>query len=239
MIVILLLGLAAVVLIGNNRTRQRQADQEQSRLAGRRADVISLYDRLGHDVSTLDAGDDKIAVQSLADASERYTSAGGQLEQAKSDGEFAAAWRTSIEGLYYTRTVRARLGLELGPELPTIDGKRREELTGERELEVGDRKVRGRPDYSSDTPHYYGGGGGYAAGWYSFPFWGALLGGMFLGGAFGWGGFDSGYSDGYHDGQDAAGGDFGGDGGGDAGGGDAGGGDFGGGDFGGGDFGGI
>src|SRR5882757_1969712 len=206
----LIVGLiiAAIVIggagafIGVKRRRKRQ------HLADRRADVVSYYDRLGADVSNLDPGDDAVARQALADAAERYTATGSQLEQAKSDGQFDAARRTALEGLQAARAARIRLGLHPGPELPPIAPTRGDRLTEEKEYTVGDRTVRGHPDYEPGAPYYYGGGGGYGAGWYSFPFWETLLIGSALSGGFGgWGGdggYDRGYDSGYQAGEDQA-----------------------------------
>ncbi|PZS04504.1 MAG: hypothetical protein DLM56_05695 [Pseudonocardiales bacterium] len=209
-------------------TRRRR---EQRRLQGRRAEVVSLYDRLGADVSNLDPGEDKIARQALADASERYTATGSQLEGADTDGEYDAARRTALEGLQAARTVRTQLGLDPGPELPEIAPKRADTLDAEKEFAVGDRTVRGYPAYQPGAPYYFGGGGGYGSGWYSFPFWETMLIGSMLGGGFGYGGFGGGFGGGYGSGYDS-GFDAGYD---QAGGGSGGGGDWGG---GGGDWGG-
>lgn len=243
--------LIVLVVAGIGGWLMRRRSRERTRLAGRRADVISLYDRLGADVSNLDAKDDPVARQALADAAERYNATGSQLEGANSDGEYDAARRTAIEGLQAARTARKRLGLDPGPEIPELR-PRGERLAEEREFTVGERTVRGYPDYTPGAPYYYGGGGGFGAGWYTFPFWETLLVGSMLGGFGGWGGggydagYDSGYQAGYDQAQDSGGGwGDGGDSGGDWGGGDSGGwgdsgGDWGGGggDWGGGDSGG-
>ncbi len=239
----LIVGLVLLVLVVGGvgawiGTRRRARKQ---RLEGRRAEVLSLYGRLGADVANLDAGDDAVARQAIADASERYTATGSLLEHADTDGEYDAARRTALEGLQAARTARGRLGLDPGPDLPPIAPTTGERLTEESEYTVGDRKVRGYPDYTPGAPYYYGGGGGYGAGWYQFPFWETLLIGSALGGwggGWGGGGYDAGYNQGFDAGQDqnqGNGGDWGG-GGGDWGGG-GGGGDWGGGG-GGGDWGG-
>lgn len=203
-IAVLVIG-GAGTFIGIRRRRKRQ------HLADRRADVISYYDRLGADVQNLDAGDDPVARQAIADAAERYTAAGSQLEQAKSDAQYDAAKRTVLEGLQASRAARVKLGLHPGPELPPIAATNADRLTEEKEITVGDRTVRGYPDYTPGAPHYFGGGGGYGAGWYSFPFWETLLvGSVLTGGLGGWGdggydqGFDSGYDRGFDAGEQAA-----------------------------------
>jgi len=187
------------VLMSRRRKRQRL-------LEGRRADVLSLYDRLGADVQNLDAKDDPVARQALADAAERYTATGGLLSHADTEGEYDAARRTALEGLYAARTARQALGLDLGPELPPIAPTQGEQLTEEREVSVGGKSYQGHPDYTPGAPYYYGGGGGVPGGWYSFPFWETLLLSSVLTGGFGgWGGggFEAGYDRGFEAGQDA------------------------------------
>ncbi|MFL6128201.1 MAG: hypothetical protein ACJ73E_03950 [Mycobacteriales bacterium] len=224
-------------------------------LEGRRAEVLSLYDRLGADVQNLDPGDDPVARQALADASERYTATGSQLSHADTHAEYDVARRTALEGLQAARTARIELGLDPGPELPPIAPKQGEQLTAPRQVSVGGQSYQGYPDYTPGAPYYYGGGSGIPGGWYSAPFWQTLLLGSVLSGGFGgWGGgggWDSGYDRGYEAGREDAqdsgagwdggggggfgGGDWGGGGGGFGGGGDWGGGG-GGGDSGGGSW---
>jgi hypothetical protein len=223
-----------------SRKRRRQKEME-----GRRAEVLSLYDRLGADVQNLHGGDDPVARQALADAAERYTATGSQLSQADTHQEYDVARRTALEGLQAARTARKALGIDPGPDLPPISPAYGEQLSKPQQVQVGDRTVQGYPEYTPGAPYYYGGGGGYPGGWYSFPFWetlllGSVLSGGFGGGWGGWGGggYDAGYDRGYEAGQDNAqdsGADWSG-GGGDWGGWSGGGGDWGGG--GGGDWGG-
>jgi hypothetical protein len=240
-----LLGAGALGVGGWMFSRRRK---KQRQLADLRAEVVSLYDRLGADVSNIDPKDDATARQALADASERYTAAGSQLAQADTPAKFAVAKRTALEGLYAARTAREALGLSPGPELPPLYPSTGQTMSEPTTVNVRGQDVRGYPQYQPGAPYYYGGGGGYAAGWYSMPFWETLLLGSVLtggfggwGGGWGGGGFDSGYREGYQDAehdvqhdQSGGGGADGGWGGGDAGG-WGGGGDFGG---GGGDWGG-
>ena len=254
------LGLGALGLIGGGGRAALVVSRRRRRLKeleGRRADVLSLYDRLGADVQNLDAKDNPVARQAIADASERYNSTGSLLSHADTEGEYAAARRTALEGLQAARTARTALGLDPGPELPPIAPTYGEQLAAPQEVSVGDRTYQGYPEYTPGAPYYYGGGGGAPGGWYSFPFWETLLLGSVLGGGLGgWGGggYGAGYDQGYQAGEDAAddrtrdsgGGDWagsdwgsgGGDWGGGGGGGDwgGGGGDWGGGDSGGGSW---
>jgi hypothetical protein len=139
--------------------------------------------------------------------------------------------------------------LDPGPELPPIVESQAPQLAEAQEFTAAGRTVQGYPSYTPGAPYYFAGGGGYAGGWYSFPFWESLLIAEALSPGWGWGGwgwggggFGTGYSSGYDSGFDAgrdsisqSAGDWGG-GGGDWGGGGWGGGDWGGG--GGGDWGG-
>jgi hypothetical protein len=212
------------------------------------ADVRSLCGRLAHDVSTLQPGEDPVARQALADASERYSTATALLERATSDAQRRTAWLAAVEGLSAARVARQRLGLDLGPPIPSLPSAG-PQLTQRARVDVQGESHVGSPVYEPGRPHWFPGGyyGGrhVPGGWYDAPFWpsslvlgalggwalgGLLAGAMYgddLGGGFdggGFGGFDGGGFGGFGGGGDWGGGDFGGFGGG---------GDFGGGGFGG------
>ncbi len=241
------------------RRRQRELDLARTR-------VQPYYDRLANEITTLDPKGDPHAEQALADASERFGSAGSLLASADSVEKYGLAQRSVIEGLHAARTARTALGMDPGPALPApapsaaLDGSAHEQLSEPQQVSVQGQQFRGYPTYTPGAPYYYGGGYGVPGGWYGVPFWETLLVGSVLGGGmFGYGydgyGYGPGYEAGYGDGEDSAGnasggGDFA-SGGGDLGGGDfasgdgdfanfggsdVGGGDFGGGDGGGGDF---
>jgi hypothetical protein len=227
-------GGAAALAVSSSRARRKRLNE------GLRAEVEQLYERLGADVLNLDAGDNKVAQQALADASERYSACGGQLASADGPAEFAAARRTAVEGLTASRSARVALGLDPGPEVPLVPGTG-PQLASDQQVTVAGQAYDGSPEYAPGRPHYYGGGyvGGQhvPGGWYSGNFWEPFLLGSILTGGFGGGfgggggGFERGYDEGYQAGQDSGaggGGDWGG--GGDSGGG----GDWGGGDSGGG-----
>ncbi len=240
-----ILGVLALGALGGGGLLLRRSRTRRLReLEGLRADVESLYNRLGSDVSTLAAGDDAVAKQALSDAAERYNATGALLANADTTGEFAAARRTAVEGLVAARTARAKLGLDPGPEIP-LPPANGPQLTAEQRVRVGDQEFDGSPTYAPGRGHYYG--GGYhngqmvPGGWYAFPFWETMLmtsvltggfggGGLFGGGGYGGGGYERGYEEGVEDSRDSGGGGGGG-GGGDWGGG---GGDWGGGGGGGG-----
>lgn len=165
---------------------RRQGRARTQELADLRADVESLYGRLGSDVQLLAPGDDPVAEQALADAAERYTATGALLARADSPGEFAAARRTAVEGITAARVVRERLGLDPGPDVP-VPAAEVPRLTEESRVRIGDEEYEGSPEYRPGHAHYYEGGyhGGrpVPSGWYATPFWqGLLLGGLVSGG---------------------------------------------------------
>ncbi len=239
--VFLLLILVLIVIGLVLAWRRGAVGREQRRLDDARAEAQRWYERLGGQVMNLH-GDDPAARQALADASERYNAAGGQLQQARSVRQFELARESALEGLAYVRAARLAMGIDPGPELPPLaTAQGAGQLTREREVNVQGQHYKAGPQPGADTPYYYPGGRVQGrpvpAGWYSTPVWktalgagAGVLGGMLIFDALLSPGFgDMGYGEGFQDGSEA--GDAG-----DAGGGDWGGGDFGGGDFGGGDF---
>jgi hypothetical protein len=80
------------------------------------AEVEALYQRLGHDVETLDDGGDPASRQALTDAGERYNTAGAQLGHATTTGELAVVRSIVVDGLHATRLIRTRQGLDPGPD---------------------------------------------------------------------------------------------------------------------------
>ncbi|WP_029109770.1 hypothetical protein [Mycobacterium sp. URHD0025] len=264
LIVLVIAAIAFVVYSSSKANGRRSAES----LADAKADARRLIERLGGQVLNL-TGSDDASKQALADASERYTAASSQIDQATTAKQAALAKESAIEGLYYVRAARTAMGMDPGPELESLTGQRAAgAVTEDRRINFDGREIEASPSPSERTPNYYPGGRvagrPVPAGWYSEPWWKPAL----VAGAWGLGsvllfdamfsgmhgvdygaqGFENGYGDGYSDGL-AAGQDTGGDGGGfdggDAGGGDWGGTDAsgwdGGGDFGGdfGDFGGF
>jgi uncharacterized membrane protein YgcG len=236
--VLLVLAILIIIVLAVVLLRRSSAASQQTRLEDARADAQRWYERLGGQVMNLH-GDDPAARQALADASERYNAAGGQLQQASTVKQFELARESALEGLQYVRAARLAMGIDPGPELPPLaSAQGAGQLTREREVSVQGQHYKAGPQPGPDTPYYYPGGRVQGrpvpSGWYSTPVWktalgagAGVLGGMLI--------FDALLSPGFGDmGYSDAAGDFGGDGGG----GDGGGGDFGGGD-GGGDFGGF
>ncbi|HEX3650891.1 MAG TPA: hypothetical protein VHV49_20900 [Pseudonocardiaceae bacterium] len=255
-IVIIVLVVLAVVL-GTYLSRNR-ANARAQELADAKAEARRWVERLGGQVMNL-VGTDAAAKQAVADAAERYTAAGSQLEQATTVRQAQLTTRTALEGLYYVRAARLAMDIDPGPDLPESPDQRGAGAVDEqRSVNVEGHDYEASPNPSDQTPHYYPGGRvagrPVPRGWYSEPWWRpALTAGVWGVGSFllfdamfsGMAGIPSAqaWEQGYDAGQADAGdgGDYG-DGGGDGGdGGDAGsGGDWGGGDgdWGGGDVGG-
>lgn len=266
LLVLIVLVIAAIAFAAYSSSKANGRRSAES-LADAKADARRLIERLGGQVLNL-TGTDDASKQALADASERYTAASSQIDQATTSKQAALAKESAIEGLYYVRAARTAMGMDPGPELESLTGQRSAgEVTEDRRINFEGREIEASPSPSQRTPNYYPGGRvagrPVPAGWYSEPWWKPAL----VAGAWGLGsvllfdamfsgmhgvgygaqGFENGYGDGYSDGlaagQDAGGfdgGDTGGaDGGGDWGGTDASGWDGGGFDGGGfGDFGG-
>ena len=257
LLVLIVLVIAAIAFAVYSSTQANGRRSAES-LADAKADARRLIERLGGQVLNL-TGSDDASKQALADASERYTAASSQIDQATTAKQAALAKESAIEGLYYVRAARTARGMDPGPELESLTGQRAAgEVTEDRRINFEGREIEASPSPSQRTPNYYPGGRvagrPVPAGWYSEPWWKPAL----VAGAWGLGsvllfdamfsgmhgvgygsqGFESGYGDGYSDGL-AAGQDAGGFDGGDTGGGDWGGTDASGWDGGGFDGGGV
>lgn len=255
-LVLLLLVVVGGIALTMWSSSRATGSRASASLADAKADARRLIERLGGQVLNLN-GTDPASQQALADASERFTAASSQIDQATTAKQAMLAKESAIEGLYYVRAARSAMGMDPGPELESMAGQKAAgTVTEDRRVQFEGREIEASPVPSPNTPNYYPGGRvagrPVPAGWYSEPWWksalrtGAwtmgsvlLFDAMFSGmhgvgyGASGFengygSGFDQGFDAGYDQGMDASGGD---------GGGDFGGGDFGGGGFG--DFGGF
>ncbi|WP_396928313.1 DUF1542 domain-containing protein [Mycolicibacterium sp.] len=262
-LVVLILVVVAVIVLAVVSSSRASGNRNAASLADAKADARRVIERLGGQVLNL-SGNNDAATQALADASERFTAASSQIEQATTAKQAMLAKESAIEGLYYVRAARTAMGMDPGPELESMTGQKAAgAVTEDRKVQFEGREIEASPTPSPRTPNYYPGGRvagrPVPAGWYSEPWWKTAL----VAGAWGVGsvllfdalfsgmhgvdygasgfengfgsGFDQGYDQGYDQGLDAAGQDGGW--GGDGGGWDGGGlGDSGG--WGGGDFGG-
>ena len=267
-LLILILVVVAVIGLAVWSSSRATGNRAAASLADAKADARRVIERLGGQVLNL-TGTDEPSKQALADASERFTAASSQIEQATTAKQAMLAKESAIEGLYYVRAARTAMGMDPGPELEAIAGQKAAGVvTEDRRIQFEGREIEASPVPTRRTANYYPGGRvagrPVPAGWYSEPWWKPAL----VAGAWGLGsvllfdalfsgmsgvgydaaGFESGFGSGFEQGFDQGfdqGLDQGGDSGfdmGNAGDGGWGGGDGGwggGGDFGGGDFGGI
>jgi hypothetical protein len=165
--------------------------RRERELADARAEARRWYERLGGQLTNLH-GDAPAVRQALADAAERYTAAGSQLEQARSVRQYELVRETALEGLAYIRAARVALGIDPGPELPPLAAARGAgAITEPREVRVRGETFRAGPQPGAATPYYHPGGWWRGrpvpAGWYSTPWWktglaagAGVLGGMLI-----------------------------------------------------------
>jgi hypothetical protein len=265
LLLLLLIGAGVALTATMMGSKRNSGGRTAASLADAKADARRVIERLGGQVLNL-TGTDQASQQALADASERFTAASSQIEQATTAKQAMLAKESALEGLYYVRAARTAMGMDPGPELEAIAGQKSAgAVTEDRRIQFEGREIEASPAPTQRTPNYYPGGRvagrPVPAGWYSEPWWQSALrtgawtmGSVLLFDAMfsgmhgvgysasgfesGYGsGFDQGFDAGYDQGLDASGGDFGS---GDYGGGfgDGGGGWDGGGGFDGGGFGG-
>jgi hypothetical protein len=230
LIIVVIAAIGLAVYSSSKASGRRTA----ASLADAKADARRLIERLGGQVLNV-TGTDDASKQAMADASERYTAASSQIDQATTPRQAVLAKESAIEGLYYVRAARTAMGMDPGPELESLTGQRSAgTVTEDRRINFEGREIEASPTPSARTPNYYPGGRvagrPVPGGWYSEPWWKPAL----VAGAWGLGsvllfdamfsgmhgvdygaqGFESGYGDGYQDGldagQDAGGGDGGG-----------------------------
>jgi len=121
--ILTLLVVVAIIAGGFWLVRQQQATKTRE-LDDAKADARRWVERLGGQVLNL-VGTNDAAKQALADAAERYTAAGSQMDQARSAAQARGVTETAYEGLYYVRAARTAMDLDPGPELPPLPGQQR------------------------------------------------------------------------------------------------------------------
>ncbi|MGY4710399.1 DUF1542 domain-containing protein [Mycolicibacterium sp. CBM1] len=175
LILVVVVAIALAVWSSSRATGNRNA----ASLADAKADARRVIERLGGQVLNLNGTNDA-ANQALADASERFTAASSQIEQATSAKQAMLAKESAIEGLYYVRAARTAMGMDPGPELETIAGQKAAgTVTEDRKVAFEGREIEASPVPSERTPNYYPGGRvagrPVPAGWYSEPWWKTAL----------------------------------------------------------------
>ncbi|MBW0106885.1 hypothetical protein, partial [Pseudonocardia sp. KRD291] len=169
-LIVLVAVVAGVVWLVRQRSAEKTNELEDAKSEARR-----WVERLGGQVYALNGTDDA-SKQALADASERFTAAGSQMEQARTTVQTRQVTETAYEGLYYVRAARTAMGMDPGPELPPLPGQARAgAVTENREVEVEGRSYGASPEPSDRNSHFYPGGTvagrPVPRGWYSEPWW--------------------------------------------------------------------
>ena len=146
LLVLILVVVGAIGLVVWRASRN-SANRNATSLADAKADARRAIDRLGGQVLNL-SGTDDASKQALADASERFNAAGGQIDQATTAKQALLAKESALEGLYYVRAARTAMGMDPGPELesPQRAEVRRNGHRGPT------RRVRGPPDRGLTQP---------------------------------------------------------------------------------------
>lgn len=121
--ILLILVVLAVVVFLVMKSQQRGSGHSATQLDDAKADARQSIERLGGQVYNL-TGSDDASRQALADAAERYNAAGSQIDQAATPVQARLAKQTALEGLYYIRAARVAMGMDPGPEVPSIDGQK-------------------------------------------------------------------------------------------------------------------
>src|ERR1700739_50899 len=178
LLIILVLVVAAIALAVVSSSRASR-NRTAGSLADAKADARQVIERLGGQVFNL-TGTDEASKQALADASERYTAASSQIDQAPSVRQAQLARESAVEGLSHVRAARQAMGMDPGPELETMSGQRSAgTVTEDRRVQFDGREIEASPTPSSRTPNYYPGGRvagrPVPAGWYSEPWWKTAL----------------------------------------------------------------
>ncbi|WP_199430071.1 hypothetical protein [Qaidamihabitans albus] len=172
---IILVVLLVVIVGGGLYLVQSRAEAKRRRIEDAKADARRWLERLGGQVLNL-TGTDTASQQAMADASERYTAAGSQMEQAETAEQARLVKETALEGLYYVRAARIAMGMDPGPELPeSLERERAGKVTEHRAVDVGGHTYEASPEPGQNTPHYHPGGRvagrPVPQGWYSEPWW--------------------------------------------------------------------
>ena len=104
---VLLIPIVAVGAIALAVWRSSRASGRRSAdtLADAKADARRVVERLGAQVLNL-TGSNEASQQALADASERYTAASSQIDQATTARQAELAKESALEGLYSTCAAR-------------------------------------------------------------------------------------------------------------------------------------
>src|SRR5689334_21238662 len=141
LILFVVAGIGLLVYASSKAAGNRNA----ASLADAKADARRIIERLGGQVVNL-TGTDEASKQALADASERYTAASSQIDQATTAKQALLAKESAIEGLYYVSAARTAMGMDPVPELESLGGQRSSgAVTEGRRVNVEGRDIEAAP----------------------------------------------------------------------------------------------
>ncbi|MFC4377352.1 DUF1542 domain-containing protein [Nocardia halotolerans] len=170
LILIVIVSVGALLYLRAEQNKRAARDLDDARAAAR-----VRIERLGGQVYALNPRNEA-ARQALADASERYNAAGGQMDRAATTTQARLAEDTALEGLYYVRAARTAMDMDPGPPIPALDGQDTAgRVEQKRVVEHNGRRIVASPVPSAGTANYFPGGRvagrPVPAGWYSEPWW--------------------------------------------------------------------
>ena len=144
LLVLILVVVAAIGLAVWSSSRA-SGNRNAASLADAKADARRVIERLGGQVLNLN-GTNEASTQALADASERFTAASSQIDQATTAKQAMLAKESALEGLYYVRAARTAMGMDPGPELETISGQKSAgAVTEDRRVQFEGREIEASP----------------------------------------------------------------------------------------------
>lgn len=140
-LVVLILVVIGVIVLAVVSSSRASGNRNAAALADAKADARRVIERLGGQVLNL-SGNNEAATQALADASERFTAASSQIDQATTAKQAMLAKESAIEGLYYVRAARTAMGMDPGPELETVSGQKAAgAVTEDRKVQFEGREI--------------------------------------------------------------------------------------------------
>ena len=104
-LLILIIVVVGVIFLAIRSSSRTTGTRAATSLADAKADARRVIERLGGQVLNL-TGTDQASQQALADASERFTAASSQIDQATTAKQALLARESAMEGLYYVRAAR-------------------------------------------------------------------------------------------------------------------------------------
>ena len=151
-LVVLIVVVLAAIAILVYATQQSSGKRNAAALADAKADARRAIERLGGQVLNL-TGTDDASKQAMADASERYTAASSQIDQATTARQALLAKESAMEGLYYVRAARVAMGIDPGPELESLTGQRSAgTVTEDRRVQFEGKEIEASPSPSPAPP---------------------------------------------------------------------------------------